>query len=135
MSEKSIEAFKARVRSHWTRQRSVTGKEVPANWQKYLRGWIGYYRLSERFRDWEDLEGWIRRHMRKWFWLRWHNWKGRANAFRRLKVRPCYYRLAHSGRGAWRMAGMLNVILGNRRLREDGFRVPSDLVKAGTAPT
>jgi len=99
MSEKSIEAFKARVRSHWTRQRSVTGKEVPANWQKYLRGWIGYYRLSERFRDWEDLEGWIRRHMRKWFWLRWHNGKGRANAFRRLKVRPCYYRLARMALG------------------------------------
>lgn len=135
MSEKSIAAFKARVRSHWTKQRSVTGKEVLANWQKYLRGWIGYYRLSERFWDWEDLEGWIRRHMRKWFWLRWHNWKGRANAFRRLKVRPCYYRLAHSGRGAWRMAGMLNVILGNRWLREHGFWVPSDLVKAGTAPT
>jgi len=94
-----------------------------------------YHRLSERFRDRENLEGWIGRHMRKWFRLRWHNGKGRANAFRRRKARPCNYRLAHSGRGAWRMAGMLNVILGNRRLREDEFRVPSDLVKAGTVPT
>jgi hypothetical protein len=46
------------------------------------------------FRDREDLEGWSRRHMRKWSRLRWRNWRGRANAFRRLKVRPCCYRLA-----------------------------------------
>jgi len=29
-------------------------------------------------------EGWVRRHMRKYFWQRWHNRKGRFNALRRL---------------------------------------------------
>ena len=135
MSQKSIDAFKARVRTHWTQRRSVPGEEVLASWQKYLRGWIGYYRLSEREWDWEDMEGWIRRHIRKWFWLRWHNWRGRANAFGRLGVRRCYHPLAHSDRGAWRMAKMLNVVLGNRWLQKHGFWVPSDLVKAGATPT
>ncbi len=135
MSEKSIGAFKGKVREHWGKPRSKAGREVLESWKKYVRGWTGYYRLSERTWDWEDLEGWLRRHMRKWFWLRWHNWKGRRNAFDRLKVRACHRRMAHSGRGAWRMALALSVVLTNRWLREHGFWVPSDLVKAGATPT
>lgn len=133
MSEKSIQKFKAQVREHWNHSRSIAGPKVLENWQKFVRGWIGYYRLSERSWDWEDLEGWIRRHMRKWFWQRWHNWKGRRNAFRRLKVARYQRKLAHSSRGAWRMGKMLNVILTNRWLRSRGFWVPSDLVKATRA--
>jgi RNA-directed DNA polymerase len=135
MSKKSIRAFKEKARAHWDRGRSKPGREVLESWQKFVRGWIGYYRLSERTWDWEDLEGWLRRHMRKWFWLRWHNWKGRRNALIRLKVRACHLRMAHSGRGAWRMAKMLSVVLTNRWLREHGFWVPSDLVKAEATPT
>ena len=130
MSEKSIAAFKRKVREHWNNNRSIRGREVLENWQKFVRGWIGYYRLSERSWDWEDLEGWIRRHMRKWFWQRWHNWKGRRNAFNRLRVRACYLPIAHSSRGAWLMGRMLNVVLTNRWLKAKGFWVPSDLVKA-----
>ncbi len=135
MSAKSLKAFKTKVRDHWGKPRSKAGREVLESWQKFVRGWSGYYRLSERKWDWKNLEGWLRRHMRKWFWLRWHNWKGRRNAFARLKVRACHRRLAHSGRGAWRTAMMLSVILTNRWLREHGFWVPSDLVKAEMAPT
>jgi group II intron reverse transcriptase/maturase len=135
MSEKSRRAFKAKARVHWDRGRSKSGREVLESWQKFVRGWIGYYRLSERTWDWEDLEGWLRRHMRKWFWLRWHNWKGRRNALTRLRVRACHLRMAHSGRGAWRMAMMLSVVLTNRWFREHGFWVPSDLVKAEATPT
>lgn len=133
MSEKSIQKFKAQVREHWNHNRSIAGPKVLENWQKFVRGWIGYYRLSERSWDWEDLEGWIRRHMRKWFWQRWHNWKGRRNAFDRLKVPRYQRKLAHSSRGAWRMGKMLNVILTNGWLRSRGFWVPSDLVKATRA--
>jgi group II intron reverse transcriptase/maturase len=130
MSQKSIEGFKRRVREHWDNRRSVPGREVVKTWQEYLRGWLGYYRLSGRAWDWEDLEGWVRRHMRKWFWLRWHNWKGRRQALIRLGVRGERMRMAHSSRGAWRMAKALNLILTNRWLRDHGFWVPSNLVGA-----
>jgi len=102
MSRKSIEAFKAKVREHWGNPRSRPGKEVRDDWGDYVRGWMGYYRLSERSWDWEDLEGWLRRPRRQWFWLRWHNGKGRRKAFERLGVRAGHRRMAHSRRGAWR---------------------------------
>jgi RNA-directed DNA polymerase len=137
MSKKSIQKYKRKVREHWDANRGYgkTGPEVLEEWQSYVRGWMGYFRLSERTWDWEDLGGWTRRHMRKWFWQRWHNWKGRRNAFIRLGVRACHMRLAHSSRGAWRMAQVLNVILGNRWLRQRGFWAPSDIAKAGASPT
>ena len=134
MAHKSIEAFKEKVREHWDARRSLTSKGLRDQWQKYLRGWFNYYRLSERAWDWEDLEGWMRRHMRKCFWLRWHNWKGRRNALSRLGVKPRQLRMAHSSRGAWPMAMALNTILTNDLLRRYGLWVPSDLVKAGAQP-
>lgn len=135
MSEKSIAKFKERVREHWDNRRSETGREVLEKWQKFLRGWWGYYRLSERVWDWEDIEGWIRRHMRKWFWQRWHNWKGRHNALLKLRVSPRQMRIAHGDRGAWRVALILGTILTNRWLEEHGFWVPSNLAKEGATPT
>ncbi|MEM7697062.1 MAG: group II intron reverse transcriptase/maturase [Verrucomicrobiota bacterium] len=128
LSEKSVDRFKEMVREHWDERRCKGGKATLESWQKRLRGWVGYFRLSERSWDWEDLEGWLRRHMRKWFWQRWHNQKGRRNALKRLGVRGEGLKLASSSRRAWRVAKMLNVRLPNGWLREKGFWVPSDLV-------
>lgn len=129
LSQKSIARFKERVRDHWDNRRSQDGRSILKEWQSYVRGWIGYFRLSERSWDWEDLEGWLRRHIRKWFWLRWHNWRGRRRALERLGLRGRRLKLAHSSRGAWRIAKALNWVLTNRWMREKGFWVPSDLVK------
>jgi RNA-directed DNA polymerase len=129
LSEKSITKFKNNVREIWSNPNKLSGPATLLHWQQYVRGWIGYFRLSEQSWDWEDLEGWIRRHIRKWFWLRWHNWKGRRNAFKKLGVKGKQLRLAHSSRGAWPCAMMLNRILRNQWLRERGFWTPSDLVE------
>jgi len=130
LSEKSIEAFKAAVRLKWDNRRTPSGVETLEAWRKYARGWMSYFRLSERSWDWEDLEGWIRRHIRKWFWIRWHDWKGRRNALRRLGLPPERIRLAHSSRGAWRVALALNTVLPNRWLKSHGFSMPSEIAKA-----
>lgn len=135
MSKKSIETFKKEVREKWDLRRTRSGPEALLDWQRYVRGWIGYYRLSERSWDWEDLEGWIRRHVRKWFWLRWHNWKGRRNALRRLGAGPLQRRMAHSGRGAWRLARMLGTVLTNHWLSSHGFWMPSEIVKGWETAT
>ena len=131
MSKKSITTLKRQVREHWDANRSKTGHEVLQEWQRFIRGWTNYFQLSDRHWDWQDLEGWMRRHMRKWFWLRWHNWKGRRNAFLRLGIKPSQrkMRIAHSSRGSWRIARVLNCVLTNRWFRDRGFWVPSDLVQ------
>ncbi len=75
------------------------------------------------------MEGWIRRHIRKCFWLRWHNVVGRMNALRKLGLRGRMLKVAHTGKGAWRIARTpsLQTALSNRVLLQYGFVMPSDL--------
>lgn len=132
VSTKSIERFKAQVRELWDARQSRTTGELRGQWQRYLRGWWNYYRLAEWQRPVFDLEGWVRRHIRKCFWLRWHNRKGRRNALWRLGLRGQLLKTASSSRGAWRIAKSptLHTALCNATLRRYGFWVPSDLARA-----
>ena len=80
------------------------------------------------------LEGWMRRHIRKCFWQRWHTAQGRLNALRRLGLKGRLLKVAHSSRGAWPLAktGSLHKALNNAVLRKHGFLMPSDLAAAMT---
>lgn len=79
-----------------------------------------------------DLNGWIRRHMRKCFWLRWKSPEGRLNALRRLGVNTRARGLAYSGLGAWRIARLwqMNQALSNKRLHKHGFILPWSFAEA-----
>ena len=96
-----------------------------------VRGWWQYYHLAQWRRPLDSLQGWLRRHMRKFFWLRWHNWRGRQKALSRLGIRSPQLRTAWSRRGAWRIAASptLHMALDNARLCREGFLTPSDLAK------
>jgi RNA-directed DNA polymerase len=105
---------------------------VRNRWLQFIRGWWGYYRLAEERKPIFKLEGWIRTHIRKCFWLRWHNADGRERALRRLGVKGPMLKIARSGRGAWRMAhsSVMRTGLKNAVLRRYKFLMPSDLAAA-----
>ncbi|MCP5115872.1 MAG: group II intron reverse transcriptase/maturase [bacterium] len=129
VAPESLERFKAKVRELWRGNQSRTSNQLRDAWKRYVQGWWGYYRLAEERRAVIRLEGWIRRHIRKCFWLRWHGKKGRFNALRRLGLRGQLLKVAFSSKGAWPIArtGSLHTALNNRRLRRLGFLMPSDL--------
>ena len=76
VAPQSVERFQQKVREIWRSCRSVTSRELRDEWRRYVIGWWGYYRLAEERRAVFRLEGWIRRHIRKCFWLRWHDVRG-----------------------------------------------------------
>ena len=125
----SVERFKRKVREIWSGNRSVTSRQLRDEWRRYVRGWWGYYRLTERRRAIFLLEGWVRRHIRKCFWLRWHGATGRRRALRRLGIGERLLKLVPARRGAWRLAanGLLQTALSNATLLRYGFVMPSDL--------
>jgi RNA-directed DNA polymerase len=129
IAPESIERFKAKVREKWRGNQSRTSEELRDNWAAYARGWWGYFELAEVREPIFRLEGWIRRHIRKCFWNRWHSAAGRERALRRLGLRGRLLQVAFSSRGAWRLAGTgsLQTALSNRVLRQYGFLMPSDL--------
>jgi RNA-directed DNA polymerase len=132
VSPESLDRFQVRARELWDARHSGTSKELRDRWQRYIRGWWNYYQLAEWRQPLFALDGWLRRHMRKCFWLRWHNRKGRLNALRRLGLRGCLLKVASSSRGAWRIARSpsLQTALRNATLRRYGFLVLSDLAAA-----
>jgi group II intron reverse transcriptase/maturase len=129
VAPESIERFKARVREMWRGNQSRTSNQLRDAWSRYVRGWWGYFRLAEVRKPIFRLEGWIRRHIRKCFWLRWHSAAGRAQALRRLGVHPRLLQTVRTSRGAWFMArtSTMNAGLKVRTLRRYGFLMPSDL--------
>ena len=125
----SLERFKAKVREKWRSCQSLSSNQLRDGWNQYVRGWWGYYQLAENRQPILRLEGWIRRHIRKCFWLRWHEPKGRERKLRKLGLRGRMLKVANSSRGAWHLAGTgsLQTALSNATLRLYGFLLPSDL--------
>ena len=129
IAPESVERFKEKVREKWRGNQSQTSNQLRGNWVRFIRGWWGYYRLTEDRRAIFRLEGWIRRHIRKCFWLRWHGPAGRERALRSLGLKGKLLKAAFSSKGAWHIArtGSLNTALSNAVLLGLGFFMPSDL--------
>ena len=125
----SVERFKMKVREIWRSCQSQTSVELRDTWRAYVLGWWGYFRLTEERRNIQGLEGWIRRHIRCCFWQRWDNWRGRLRKLRGLGLSERLLKVAHSSKGAWRIAASpsLQRALSNAVLRRYGFWMPSDL--------
>lgn len=132
IAPKAIESYKMNVRSLWNARQSLTSKQLVKQWQEYSMGWWNYFKLASHRVNIERLAGWTRRHMRKCFWLRWHNKKGRLNALRRLGAKPRQLKLASSSLGAWPIAKcpILHTLLSNATLRRYGLYAPSELSTA-----
>ena len=129
IAPESLERFKGKVRELWRSCQSLTNEQLVTQWQQYLRGWWEYYRLAQDRKALSALEPWIRRHIRKFFWLRWHNAAGRKRKLRSLGLKGHLLKIAHSSKGAWHLArtGSLHKALSNAGLLASGFFLPSDL--------
>jgi group II intron reverse transcriptase/maturase len=128
-SPQAIAKFKDQVRTKWDARQSMSSEQLRDAWSKYQRGWWAYYGRAEERRSILKLSGWICRHIRKCFWQRWHNARGRRAALTRLGIPPSRRDIAHSSRGAWRMGRhpVMQEALNNRVLKRHGFITPSDL--------
>jgi len=129
VSSQAITKYKDQVRSKWDARQPLSSEQLRDQWSNYQKGWWAYYGRAEDKRSVLRLSGWVRRHIRKCFWLRWHNAQGRAAALCRQGIPPSRRDVAHSSRGAWRMArhAVVQEALSNHVLKRYGFIVPSDL--------
>ena len=130
IAPESVERFKERVRELWDARRSRSSKQLRDDWNRYVRGWWGYFRLVEARARIRDLESWVRRHIRKCFWLRWHDTRGRLRKLRQLGItRDRHLGVVGSSRGAWAIAvhPVINTAISHAKLRSHGFLFPTDL--------
>jgi len=79
--------------------------------------------------DFTQLSQWTRRHMRKCFWQRWHNSKGRMAQLLRLGISKRELARVSFHDGAWKAARhpAMHQALNNNRLMQYGLITAQDL--------
>lgn len=130
VARESEERYKKRVRLIWNTRSGLSGEETFRAWKQYVRGWWNYFKIARS--ELRNVSAWTRRHMRKWFWQRWHKRKGRLKRLRRLGLSEQQLSRMSFHLGAWptaRLPGM-HQALNNRRLRQWGLVTPHDLQAA-----
>lgn len=80
----SVQRFKQRVRELTKRGRQV--KRVVTELSQYLRGWAGYYQYTEWPAQLRELDGWVRRRLRRYLWRAWQRPRRRYRTLRRHGV-------------------------------------------------
>ena len=127
---KSLERLKAEVRRRFDGRRSQTSKQMREGWQQYIRGWCNYFALANEPYWHRDISPWIRRHIRKCFWQRWHSPKGRLRNLKRLGVGPKQLCRCPLYGASWPMSKhpAMHKALNNATLKRHGFLTPADFV-------
>lgn len=126
IAPKALLRLKERVRQLWDARQSLPSEQLRLQWRRYISGWWNYFGYADWQREVKKLSGWIRRHMRKCFWQRWHNRAGRYKALKRLGIKGRALGVAGCRRGAWPMAThvVMNQALSNARLNRHGLTIP-----------
>jgi RNA-directed DNA polymerase len=70
-SECAFEDFKHRVRELTGRSWGVSMRYRFNKLAQYLRGWMGYFGISEYYRPVPEIDEWLRRRVRMCYWKQW----------------------------------------------------------------
>ena len=83
---KAFAKFIYNVKAITGRSRGVSPATVIKELTQYLRGWINYFGIARGYQKCIDLDGWIRRRLRSYFWKQWKKVRTRVRNLIRLGV-------------------------------------------------
>nr|WP_286196905.1 group II intron maturase-specific domain-containing protein [Thalassotalea sp. G20_0] len=100
-----MDRFKYRILKLTSRRWGVSMQHRLRKLAQYIRGWMGYFRLSEYYRPIPLLDQWIRRRIRCCFLKQWRKPKTRFNNLVRLGVdKVNAAKIAASSKGYYRLS-------------------------------
>ena len=103
---KAIARLKMRIKQLTSRRWSIAMDERIIQINRYVVGWMGYFRLADTPRVFRGLDEWFRRRMRQIRWKEWKRPKTRLVNLLRLGIpRQTAYEWSNSSKGYWRIAG------------------------------
>jgi len=109
LAPKTISRFKERIRELTDRTRSMPMMERIQRLNRYMMGWIGYFRLASAKTHCQTFDQWIRRRLRMCLWKQWKRVRTRIRELRALGVPDwAAFIMANSRRGPWEMSRNTN---------------------------
>lgn len=122
IAPKKLEQLKERVREITSRTRGISMESRLKELNRYLMGWIGYFRLASMKTHCERLDEWIRRRLRMCLWKQWKLPKTRLRNLRALGVPEwAARRMAYARRGCWEMSRNTNNALNLSYWKDQGL--------------
>lgn len=106
VSPEALRRFKSDLKAVFRQGRGRSIRDTIARLNPKLSGWMSYFRHIGVKNIPQELDGWIRRHLRKILWRQWKRAYTRAKRLMQLglsEVRA--WTSAQNGRGAWWNAG------------------------------
>jgi RNA-directed DNA polymerase len=98
----SLGRLRDRLRGLLRKARGHKMANIIARINPVLRGWAGYFKLSQSKRPLEELDGWVRHKLRCVFWRQWKRPSTRARNLIRLGLNEARaWKSAVNGRGPW----------------------------------
>ena len=132
VAPESVERLKGKLKDLFRRGRGRNlGRFIREDLDPVLRGWINYFRLAEVKGVFEELDQWIRHHLRCLLWRQWKRTLARAQNLMRLGLEEeRAWRSATNGRGPWWNSGAshLNQALPKRYFDALGLVALSDQI-------
>ncbi|EMY32748.1 reverse transcriptase/maturase [Arthrobacter crystallopoietes BAB-32] len=106
VAPKALKRAKARIKQLTSRKWSISMGERITLLNRYIRGWMGYFRLADTPKKLRELDEWFRRRMRQIRWKEWKKPRTRAVNLRKLGIRPdLAYQWGMTSKAYWRIAG------------------------------
>ena len=81
---KSLEKFKKRICEVTKRNRGISPERMVSELRTYIRGWFGYFGISDSKKVMEELDQWIRHRVRQFILKKWKNYRTRVKNLVRL---------------------------------------------------
>jgi RNA-directed DNA polymerase len=123
-SNQALADFKHRLRGLTSRSWGVSMSERIERLNRYLRGWMNYFGISQHYTPMEELDGWLRRRIRMCYWKQWRRPRTRIANLLKLGTNKRHAILTGiSRKGYWRLSKTLATQTGmtNEWLEKQGL--------------
>ena len=87
-TEKAFQRFKERVKEITRRNRGHRVQDVIDELRRYACGWMNYFGISHTYRQVLELDDWMRRRVRLYYWKQWKRPRTRRRHLLKLGIRP-----------------------------------------------
>lgn len=123
-SDKAYKEFRRRVRKYTGRSWFVSMQYRLNKLAEYVRGWMGYFGISEAYHDIPEIDGWIRRRLRMCYWKQWRWCRTKIRELLKLGTQlGTAIRAGLNRNGPWAMSRKLAAHTGmtNKCLKDQGL--------------
>lgn len=119
---KSMKKAKDKLRKLTSRSQGRNVRAVMYKVKVFMQGWLGYYSIADMKNTIDGWNGWLRRRIRMYIWKQWKKPKTRVKNLLKLGIPEWVaYELGYSRKAYWRMSGVIQTAITNKRLAQAGY--------------